>query len=139
MGDVASWMTGSMRMRAERRRGWMRDSWVLDVRVSDGGVCKEDWGFLQMVSTHAVAYAYKRSGHLCAEVVDHVEEISGVVVPRGLFWRLAVRTEERTSIAEGPTIIAQFVFVEDTTPSLSSHVCNPYALDGLPPVFHYLI
>ena len=36
---------------------------------------------VQLCSAAAVAYAHDWSGHLRAEVVNHVKEISGVVEP----------------------------------------------------------
>ena len=65
----------------------------------------------KVIPSHAVSDAYQWPRHLFAEVIDHVKEIPGVIIPT---W-----------------IIAEFVLIHNTTDALMSDVRNPDALDLL--------
>lgn len=60
-----------------------------------------------------MTYANDRTRH--AEVVDAVQEISRVIIPRG--------------------VIAEEVFIEDSALALLRHVCNPNASNAEPMLF----
>ena len=40
----------------------------------------------QLTPSHAVAYSNKRTRHLSTEMVDHMEEISTMIIPRGFLF-----------------------------------------------------
>ena len=48
-----------------------------------GGFEREDTGneALQLIATHTVSNTNYRAGHLAAEAVDHVKQITGMVGP----------------------------------------------------------
>lgn len=65
----------------------------------------------------------ERHGHFRAEVIDHVKQISSVVIPRGY------KTLDPAFDSSGlqPTVVAQKQFVQDSTSPLVSHICDPDA------------
>ena len=79
----------------------------------------------QLTPSHAMAYSNKRTGHLRTEMVNHMEEISTMIIPRS-FHSLSVHGLVGLRRL---TVVAQLLFVDCVTPALMCYICNPYAPD----------
>lgn len=80
--------------------------------------------YVQLAGTHTVTDSNEWAGHLFPKVVDHREEISGVIEPGGCMGGkgVSVRSHQLidwTRIQLGIlTVITKFVLVHDSTHSL---------------------
>lgn len=84
-----------------------------------------------VVTTHAVTDTHEWEGHLAAEVVDHVKEISWMIVPRSLeiYHQRMLETQSLEALVCQRTVIAKLLLIQNSTLALPCHVCHPYTAD----------